>query len=76
MVKNPSANARDLRDDAGLIPGSGRSPREDPLPIFNCFSLFLSCIVIHICVDLFLGPQFCSIDVLSVFVPVPHCSDD
>ena len=25
MVKNPSANARDLRD-MGLIPGSGRSP--------------------------------------------------
>ena len=25
MVKNPSANARDIRD-LGLIPGSGRSP--------------------------------------------------
>ena len=25
MVKNPSANARDVRD-AGLIPGSGKSP--------------------------------------------------
>ena len=25
MIKNPSANARDIRD-AGLIPGSGRSP--------------------------------------------------
>ena len=27
MVKNPPANAGDLRD-AGLIPGSGRSPGE------------------------------------------------
>ena len=27
VVKNPPASARDLRD-AGLIPGSGRSPRE------------------------------------------------
>ena len=27
MVKNPPANAGDIRD-AGLIPGSGRSPRE------------------------------------------------
>ena len=27
MVKNPPANARDVRD-AGLIPGSGRSPGE------------------------------------------------
>ena len=27
MVKNPPANAGDKRD-AGLIPGSGRSPRE------------------------------------------------
>ena len=26
MVKNPPANAGDVRD-AGLIPGSGRSPR-------------------------------------------------
>ena len=26
MVKNPPANAGDIRD-AGLIPGSGRSPR-------------------------------------------------
>ena len=25
MVKNPSVNARDIRD-TGLIPGSGRSP--------------------------------------------------
>ena len=25
MVKNPPANARDIRD-SGLIPGSGRSP--------------------------------------------------
>ena len=25
MVKNPPANARDIKD-AGLIPGSGRSP--------------------------------------------------
>ena len=27
MVKNPSANVGDVRD-AGLIPGSGRSPGE------------------------------------------------
>ena len=27
VVKNPLANAGDIRD-AGLIPGSGRSPRE------------------------------------------------
>ena len=27
MVKNPPANARDIRD-AGSIPGSGRSPGE------------------------------------------------
>ena len=26
MVKNPPANARDIRDE-GLIPGFGRSPR-------------------------------------------------
>ena len=28
MVNNPSANAGDVKD-AGLIPGSGRSPEED-----------------------------------------------
>ena len=32
MVKDLSANAEDIRDDKGLIPGSGRSlGREDPL---------------------------------------------
>ena len=30
MVKNPPANARDVRD-TGLIPGSGRSPGQPPL---------------------------------------------
>ena len=36
MVKNPSANAGDARD-AGLIPGSGRSPgvgKWQPTPVF------------------------------------------
>ena len=28
LVKNPSANAGDVRD-VGLIPGSGRSPEEE-----------------------------------------------
>ena len=34
-VKNPHANAGDLRD-TGLIPGSGRSPEEEktPTPVF------------------------------------------
>ena len=39
MVKNPSANAGDIRD-AGTIPGSGRSPwRRDrlPTPVFLGF---------------------------------------
>ena len=31
MVKNPLANAGNVRD-AGLIPGSGRSPEEDMAP--------------------------------------------
>ena len=37
MVKNPPANAGDLRD-AGLIPGSGRSPgRENGNPLqYSC----------------------------------------
>ena len=37
MVKNPPANAGDLRD-AGLIPGSGRSPgREHGNPLqYSC----------------------------------------
>ena len=30
VVKNPPASAGDIRD-TGLIPGSGRSPEEDPL---------------------------------------------
>ena len=38
MVKNPPANARDLRA-VGSIPGSGRSPRGghwQPAPVFLC----------------------------------------
>ena len=37
MVKNPLANAGDMRD-AGLIPGSGRSPegRQDDSPQSSC----------------------------------------
>ena len=37
VVKNPTANAEDLRD-AGSIPGSGRSPREenDNPPQYSC----------------------------------------
>ena len=38
MVKNPPANAGDVRD-MGLIPGSGRSPGEEngtPLQYFPC----------------------------------------
>ena len=31
MVKNPPAKAGDVRD-AGLIPGSGRSPEEEMAP--------------------------------------------
>ena len=37
MVKNPSANAGDIRD-VGSVPGSGRSPGEghdDPL-LYSC----------------------------------------
>ena len=37
VVKNPRANARDIRD-VGLIPGSGRSPggrHDDPLQ-YSC----------------------------------------
>ena len=37
VVKNLSANARDIRD-AGSIPGSGRSPGEghgEPPPVFS-----------------------------------------
>ena len=37
MVKNPPANAEDIRD-AGSIPGSGRSPgegRDNPL-LYSC----------------------------------------
>ena len=36
MVKNPSANAGDIRD-VGSMPGSGRSPGEghcQPIPVF------------------------------------------
>ena len=36
MVKNPPANAGDVRE-AGLIPGSGRSPggrHSNPTPVF------------------------------------------
>ena len=38
VVKNPPANARDTRE-AGLIPGSGRSPREG-----NSYPLQDSCL--------------------------------
>ena len=38
MVKNPPANAADIRDE-GLIPGWGRSPREG-----NCNPLHYSCL--------------------------------
>ena len=34
MVKNPTANAGDLRD-AASIPGSGRSPEEEMATHFN-----------------------------------------
>ena len=37
MVKNPPANARDIKD-AGLIPGLGRSPRgghSNPLQVLS-----------------------------------------
>ena len=42
VVKNPRANARDIRD-VGLIPGSGRSPggrHDDPLQ-YSCLGNLL-----------------------------------
>ena len=41
MVKNLSANARDIRD-AGSIPGLGRSPRGgdgNPSPVFQAWRI-------------------------------------
>ena len=45
------------------------------------FSVVYSCLlcqrlVDHRCVGLFLGSLVCSIDLMSVFVPIPCCFDD
>ena len=48
VVKNPPANARDVREEA-LIPGSGRSPGEgnDNLFQFSCLENLMDWATVH-----------------------------